>query len=59
MVEVNSFGIDWMGEQLRRLLVPGQKVLVVTKGMRADADGTLRILPEVLQEVAFFGGEPA
>ncbi|HET7725581.1 MAG TPA: glycerol-3-phosphate dehydrogenase [Propionibacteriaceae bacterium] len=49
MVGVNSFGIDWMGEQLRRLLVPGQKVLVVTKGMQADADGTLHILPEVLR----------
>ncbi len=52
MVGVNSFGIDWMGEQLRRFLVPGQKVLVVTKGMRADDDGTLRILPEVLQKAA-------
>ncbi len=49
MVGVNSFGIDWMGEQLRHLLVPGQKVLVVTKGLQADADGTLHILPEVLQ----------
>jgi glycerol-3-phosphate dehydrogenase (NAD(P)+) len=49
MVGVNSFGIDWMGEQLRRLLVPGQKVLVVTKGLKADADGSLHILPEVLQ----------
>lgn len=52
MVGVNSFGIDWMGEQLRRFLLPGQKVLVVTKGMRADADGTLLILPEVLQKAA-------
>lgn len=49
MVGVNSFGIDWAGEQLRDLLVPGQKVLVVTKGLQADADGTLRILPEVLR----------
>ncbi|MCB0910440.1 MAG: glycerol-3-phosphate dehydrogenase [Propionibacteriaceae bacterium] len=49
MVGVNSFGIDWMGEQLRKYLVPGQKVLIVTKGLRADADGTLHILPHVLQ----------
>jgi glycerol-3-phosphate dehydrogenase (NAD(P)+) len=50
MVGVNSFGIDWIGEQLRQHLVPGQKVLLVTKGLRADADGTLHILPEVLQK---------
>ena len=49
MVGVNSFGIDWAGEQLARLLEPGQKVLVITKGLQADADGTLRILPHVLQ----------
>jgi glycerol-3-phosphate dehydrogenase (NAD(P)+) len=49
MVGVNSFGIDWMGEQLRRRLRPGQKVLVITKGIHADADGTLTILPRVLQ----------
>lgn len=49
MVGVNSFGVDWMGEQLREHLVPGQKVLVVTKGLHADADGTLHILPEVLR----------
>lgn len=50
MVGVNSFGIEWVGAQLARLLRPGQKVLVVTKGLHADADGTLRILPYVLQE---------
>lgn len=57
MVGVNSFGIDWMGEQLRRHLVPGQKVLVVTKGLRADADGTLHILPEVLRNAVGSVGE--
>ncbi|MGC3953781.1 MAG: glycerol-3-phosphate dehydrogenase [Propionicimonas sp.] len=50
MVGVNSFGIEWAGEQLARLLRPGQKVLVITKGLHADPDGTLRILPRVLQE---------
>jgi len=49
MVGVNSFGIDWAGEQLARHLRPGQKVLVVTKGLQAEADGTLRILPHILQ----------
>ena len=50
MVGVNSFGIEWAGAQLARLLRPGQKVLVVTKGLHADPDGTLRILPHVLQD---------
>lgn len=49
MVGVNSFGIDWAGEQLARHLRPGQKVLVVTKGLQAGPDGTLGILPRVLQ----------
>jgi glycerol-3-phosphate dehydrogenase (NAD(P)+) len=49
MVGVNSFGIDWMGEQLARHLQAGQRVLVVTKGLHADPDGTLDILPHVLQ----------
>lgn len=57
MVGVNSFGIEWAGDQLARLLRPGQKVLVVTKGVHAEADGTLRILPHVLQQAV--GGELA
>lgn len=52
MVGVNSFGIDWAGEQLAKFLQPGQKVLVITKGMQADADGNLDILPHVLQRAA-------
>lgn len=57
MVGVNSFGIDWAGEQLARLLEPGQRVLVVTKGLHADADGTLRILPHQLKRAAGPVGE--
>lgn len=49
MVGVNSFGIDWAGKQLARHLRPGQKVIVVTKGLQAETDGTLRILPHILQ----------
>lgn len=49
LLGVNSFGVDWAGEQLAQLLRPGQHVHVVTKGLRADADGTLSILPHVLQ----------
>ncbi|MDR1214056.1 MAG: glycerol-3-phosphate dehydrogenase [Propionibacteriaceae bacterium] len=50
MVGVNSFGVDWMGGQLSRLLRPGQKVLIVTKGLQADPDGSLKILPQVLRQ---------
>ena len=49
MCGVNSFGIEWAGEHLARLMKPGQKLLTVTKGMRADDDGTMRILPDVLR----------
>lgn len=48
MSGVNSFGVDWAGQQLAGLLQPGQKVLAITKGMQADEDGNLKILPDVL-----------
>src|ERR671916_2081961 len=50
MSGVNSFGVRWAGEQLASLLKPGMMVIAVTKGMEADDDGDLRILPEVLAE---------
>ena len=50
MSGVNSFGVDWAGEQLTRLAKAGQIILCVTKGMQADEDGTLHILPEVLKK---------
>lgn len=49
MSGVNSFGVDWIGEQLARLLRPGQVVLSVTKGLVADDEGNLEIIPRVLQ----------
>ncbi|MGO1714026.1 MAG: NAD(P)H-dependent glycerol-3-phosphate dehydrogenase [Ancrocorticia populi] len=49
MCGVNSFGIEWAGEQLANLLEPGQKLLTITKGMRADDDGTLKLLPNVIK----------
>lgn len=49
MSGVNSFGVEWAGEQLARLIKPGQKFLCITKGMRADEDGTMHILPEVIR----------
>ena len=50
MSGVNSFGVDWAGEQLAKLAKPGQTILCVTKGMQADEDGTLHILPDVLKK---------
>ena len=50
MSGVNSFGVNWAGRQLAKLAKPGQIILCVTKGMQADEDGTLHILPEVLKK---------
>lgn len=47
---VNSFGVRWAGEQLASLLRPGMHVLSLAKGMEADADGNLSILPRVLAD---------
>jgi glycerol-3-phosphate dehydrogenase (NAD(P)+) len=45
---VNSFGVGWAGERLAALLRPGQLVIAVAKGVRAEENGDLRILPDVL-----------
>jgi glycerol-3-phosphate dehydrogenase (NAD(P)+) len=45
---VNSVGVEWAGERLAELLRPGQMVIAVSKGVRAEANGDLRILPDVL-----------
>jgi glycerol-3-phosphate dehydrogenase (NAD(P)+) len=47
---VNSFGVRWAGERLARLLQPGQLVIAIAKGVSADEQGNLRILPDVLAE---------
>src|SRR3984893_4957817 len=47
---VNSFGVHWAGEQLATLLKPGMMVIAIAKGMEANEQGDLRILPEVLME---------
>ena len=48
MSGVNSFGVRWAGDQLAKLLRPGMTVLAVTKGLEADEEGNLSILPDVL-----------
>jgi glycerol-3-phosphate dehydrogenase (NAD(P)+) len=45
---VNSFGVAWAGRQLAALLQPGTLVIAIAKGMAADQDGNLRLLPDVL-----------
>src|SRR6188474_420887 len=45
---VNSVGLEWAAERLAALLRPGQLVIAVTKGVRAERNGDLRILPDVL-----------
>jgi glycerol-3-phosphate dehydrogenase (NAD(P)+) len=50
MSGVNSFGVHWASEQFASLLKPGMMVIAVTKGLEADEEGNLRILPETLAE---------
>jgi glycerol-3-phosphate dehydrogenase (NAD(P)+) len=47
---VNSFGVRWAGERLAPLLRPEQHVVAIAKGVDADEQGNLRILPDVLAE---------
>ena len=46
---VNSMGVRWTGQKLAPYLKPGDKVIAITKGMEADVEGNLLILPEVLR----------
>ena len=45
---VNSLGVHWIGRTLAPLLRPGMTIITVTKGLEADLEGGLRILPDVL-----------
>jgi glycerol-3-phosphate dehydrogenase (NAD(P)+) len=47
---VNSRGVRWAGRVLAQHLRPGQRVLMVTKGLMADPNGDLRIFPDVLAD---------
>ncbi|WP_040158339.1 NAD(P)H-dependent glycerol-3-phosphate dehydrogenase [Nigerium massiliense] len=48
MSGVNSFGVDWAGQQLATLLKPGMHVIALAKGMQADDEGNFTILPHAL-----------
>jgi len=47
---VSSPGVHWIGRTLAPHLKPGMKIIAVTKGLEATADGNLRILPDVLAD---------
>jgi glycerol-3-phosphate dehydrogenase (NAD(P)+) len=47
---VNSRGVRWAGQVLAQHLRPGQRVLMVTKGLMAGPNGDLRICPDVLAD---------
>ena len=45
---VSSPGAHWIGETLACYLRPGQMIIAITKGLEANSDGHLTILPDVL-----------
>jgi glycerol-3-phosphate dehydrogenase (NAD(P)+) len=45
---VNSLGVHWIGRTIGPYLRAGQLIIAVTKGLEAEEDGNLRILPDVL-----------
>jgi glycerol-3-phosphate dehydrogenase (NAD(P)+) len=45
---VNSAGVGWAAERLAPLLRPGHLVITIAKGVVAEENGDLRVLPEVL-----------
>jgi len=47
---VNSLGVHWIGRTLSPHLKAGMKIIAVTKGLEATADGHLSILPDVLAD---------
>ena len=46
---VNSLGVRWLGGTIGPHLQPGQTIIAITKGLEANADGDLVILPDVLR----------
>lgn len=47
---VNSAGVHWAGQRIAQMLRPGMPVIAIAKGMEADDNGDLRLLPDVLAE---------
>ncbi len=47
---VSSPGVHWIGRTLAPHVKRGTKIIAVTKGLEATAEGNLRILPDVLAD---------
>ncbi len=47
---VSSPGVHWIGRALAPHLKPGMRIIAVTKGLEANEDGQLRILPDILAD---------
>jgi len=47
---VNSQGVHWAAEVIGSHLMPGQVILMVTKGLESSRDGELQLLPDVLHD---------
>jgi glycerol-3-phosphate dehydrogenase (NAD(P)+) len=47
---VSSPGVHWIGRTLAPHVKPGMKIIAITKGLEATAEGNLRILPDVLAD---------
>jgi len=45
---VNSLGVRWIGQTIGPYLRPGQLIIAVTKGLEAEENGDVIILPDVL-----------
>jgi hypothetical protein len=43
------FGVEWFGEQAGPYLKPGTPVIAVTKGLVADGNGDLHIVPDAMK----------
>jgi len=46
---VNSLGVRWIGQMLAPYVNAETRILSITKGLEADEDGDLVILPEILR----------
>jgi len=57
MSGVNSFGVDWAGDQFASLLRPGMHVIALAKGMQADDD--VALLHAALQSTSAAGVDDA
>lgn len=47
---VNSNGVRWIGKTLAPHIKTGDRIICITKGMEADKEGNLIILPEVMRQ---------